>query len=483
MAIEVPKIDPTTKAILEPKTNAAISKKVADDITAGNTPVRSAVNTVSAEAASGIAVQSRNYASLQAAFNATPSGGTLVIEPRTHTINGTVTVSKPVTIDGHGAIFKQIGADAPGFIITTDDVTINGITMTGPGGTVWASKSRAIQLIGDSPTERRKNLRLNGCHFKDWGTGALWAQNVADVKITNCDVTNTAHVGFLFMTADNCEVTGGTIRNVRHPVGRDVAYGVAFTQWDGTHPRSTNCKAIGVTVDGCNWEALDTHGGQNIVFSGNIIRNSRRGIACVWVGDLAPLDIVVTGNNIAANPAESGTVQSAIYLVGSGAPGAVVEYATGSITGNVIRGHGGGDGNTLGGISFYFSRGATVQGNTIIEASGGAGIVPYQDNIGFNVTGNTIIDAWSDTFSGVCGIYVRGERNEGYIGDNKLVRGTKAATYVNRYGLRALTPDTPGNKIRVGINDFNSATSAAAYYNLPLDTTYGQVSTTVPPKA
>lgn len=50
MAIEVPKIDPTTKAILEPKTNAAISKKVADDITAGNTPVATALNAASVQA-------------------------------------------------------------------------------------------------------------------------------------------------------------------------------------------------------------------------------------------------------------------------------------------------------------------------------------------------------------------------------------------------------------------------------------------------
>ncbi|MDZ4232632.1 MAG: right-handed parallel beta-helix repeat-containing protein, partial [Dietzia sp.] len=419
-----------------------------------------------------------------AAMAAVAPGGRIRIPygTLTNTTSTKLLVTKRVTIEGHGAAIKVTNINLAGLAVSADGVTILGLHFEGPNATAYSANSRAIEAIGQSATTRLSRLSLLNCTFANWRACALWGQWVDRVKVIDCDVTSTAYGGFVFLSASNSEVRGGTIANINFVAPQNVAYGIVFTHLTAggleAHPRSTNCKAIGVTIDGCNWEALDTHSGDGIVFSGNIMRNCTRGIVAVPTASLGtgPLRVTITGNTIDSGRSDGGA-QSGIIVRGSAdGSGVVQEYATGTINGNTVIGHGGAEGDTLGGVSFYYTRGMAVEGNTVQGSSGAGGIVPFRDNEGFVVANNTIVDVWSNTYGGVAGVHLRSLNNKGFIGGNNMSAAGKTATHVNLFGLRCSV--ATGTVVKVGLNDFRAA--ATKYLSLPAGTEFAAVTTTAP---
>jgi hypothetical protein len=218
---------------------------------------------------------------------------------------------------------------------------------------------------------------------------------------------------------------------------------------------------VGNTVALVNWEGIDTHSGTGIAITGNTVTSCFRGIAAVaspvsGVDALAPLGVTISGNTVDSNVTD-GSADGGIYFTGAYNGSSVVEYATGSITGNHVFGHAG-PADTIGAVTFYYTRGLVVTGNDVHEASGAGAFSAYRDNLGFTLTGNTIVDVWSNSYSGVAAVNLRSGTNTGTIGGNNHVAGTKTGpTYLNAYGLRVSS--TTATSVVLGPNSFAAATT------------------------
>ena len=100
----------------------------------------------------------------------------------------------------------------------------------------------------------------------------------------------------MILSGRDGRVAGNTVARigvVGAEANDDNAYGIALSNEAG-QPRTPRFVVDGNTVtDVPTWHALDTHGGQNIDFTDNVVRRSSRGLFCRRDG---ATDITVTGN-------------------------------------------------------------------------------------------------------------------------------------------------------------------------------------------
>ena len=180
------------------------------------------------------------------------------------------------------------------------------------------------------------------------------------------------------------------------------------------------------------WEGIDVHAGKKITVRGNTIFNSKFGIVGQTADSISCLELMIANNIIDSGSTDGDVSQAGIELIGN-----VLEQATGTIEGNIIIDCGFESNQSGTGIFMWFTDGVAVTGNHIIRPSR-SGMELIAENKGFNITGNTIIDPWTDaTGGGVTfspAISIRGEGNTGYSGGNTFLNtGDKSATFVLSY--------------------------------------------------
>lgn len=138
-----------------------------------------------------------------------------------------------------------------------------------------------------------------------------------------------------------------------------------------------------------------------------------------------PPENTIISNNLIDSKKTDGSRAVAIYLANQDAN----NYATGSIIGNMVIGHGFQATEHYGAILIRFSKSVNIEGNTIIDPSP-VGIEVSQDNKDFSIFGNNIIDPWAETDHVVAGVYVTdGGNNTGFIDGLNVAKDTKSATY------------------------------------------------------
>ena len=134
------------------------------------------------------------------------------------------------------------------------------------------------------------------------------------------------------------------------------------------------------------------------------------------------------------------------------------QYATGVVSGNVIKNHGDATADALGAMYIHTTRGVVITGNQLINPSA-LGINVHHDNQDLAVMGNTITEVWATTSAECAAIICRLEYNTATIAGNRLaVNGEHAdAPKVNTWGLRVTT--SSNNEIVAFGNQFARATS------------------------
>jgi hypothetical protein len=409
-------------------------------------------------------------AAIQSAINAVDTGGTVVIPAGTYKITAALTVATAVTITGTGTIHQT--ASAHGFTVTADNVTIEGITLTGRhSGTVTLDVDEdAIHVFGASAAAPISNVTVRDVTISGWGMYGVQLKWVEGFTVANCRITRIGYAGVSATSSVRGLVCRNEISTISPGSSGDM-YGVALSRDETdsltTDPHCSDIVVQGNVVEGVAWEALDTHGGQRITFSGNVIRNCYVGVAVVGSDDStnttmwAPRDVVVS-DNVIDSGADDGSAGYGISI--AGAPGATsadpaVEYATCSVTGNTIRGHGTEDNSISGAIYARNTEGLVVSGN-VIERPSPFGICLYYDNRGFAVVGNTMTDAWSDTVLSPSAVASLAENNVGTIAGNSLRDGDKSATYTNVHGVNNTGGATTA--ITFGFNNFAAAANIAS---------------------
>ena len=204
--------------------------------------------------------------------NAINSSDTLIING-VYRLNQTIRISKPILIKGGARLIFNKNIKV-GVSIESSDVTLSGLTLK--------SKSKQSKVLQAKGTGKRPlcNLRIEGCTFRG-GMNAIDLDYIDDSFITNNHIRSIGYAGIALHSCHNVDVTFNHIIDINLDHANRNSYGIAATFHYG-HPKSTNIRINNNIVENNPyWEALDTHGGENIMFINNTVRNCWRGIAAV----------------------------------------------------------------------------------------------------------------------------------------------------------------------------------------------------------
>jgi len=216
--------------------------------------------------------------------------------------------------------------------VSSDNVTIDGVSIASSG-----TSGIAIRATGTASNPIR-NLTIRNCTIKGFNVG-IEARYVVNLVIEGCLVEDAAYGGVMVYSGIGGRIAANTIARigVGVPTNGDTennAYGIALSRiatTSFTHdPRTTDFVVDGNVVEDVPlWHGLDTHAGNRITFSNNVIRRCARPIFITVDGTgTHPTDITVTGNRLEAGvELPEGTNMRAITLV---------NLETGTITNNAI---------------------------------------------------------------------------------------------------------------------------------------------------
>jgi parallel beta-helix repeat protein len=396
---------------------------------------------------------------MQAALTAA-GGNSIVIPPGSYNI-GTTALSVPAgtTVFAYGATLTWTG-DVVG-VTFAPSATLQsrwfGGKLVGSGYTPQTSTCKAMFCEGTAATYSL-GPEVQDVEITLWKFYGINFSFTFNARVLNCNIHGINYAGVAGLSCNNMKVDGNYIGQLTAGPGQD-AYGCFIDRSEGTleqYPLSTNCSmSNNIVEDVPYWHGLDTHGGQHFVFEGNIIRNCKRGInvtssdngsnVSIW----APKHCIVSNNTISCY-----YTGNAINLNGAFDGSTHVDYARGCIIeGNTIYG-GGEDGGSPyeGAIRLRGTDGCKVS-NNILERPAAAGISIYFDNLGIDVSGNTISNVGDSANSSVSCISMNGNNNTGFINGNTFNYDSAWATYNSVFAF-SMSSGRTGCNLTIGPSTF-----------------------------
>lgn len=430
------------------------------------------------------------------------------------------TVKSNTVVRGEGAIIVQPNAHTGATISTgteyvgfrldcgTTNVVIEGFDFRGPyyGITcVPAYRSVGINISGrydqyfynnanypSNPTTAvsgtSQNITLRNNQFNGWGQSAVIADQIDQFYCRNNRFVNC--------TRDGVRMYGVKYFDVSHNYIREMApgfttegtapnynvYGVTATRIyhctaaDGT---LTDYRASAFGIIGDNivrdcptWKALDTHGGTDIVFSGNVIENAHIGIGVdkggfnTADGYAPPRRIKIVDNHIVADASNTAGNRCGIFCVAEDETANNIGQDL-IISDNYVTGYGEQtkDGNIV--VSNY-QRGS-ITGNVIV--GGLRSGINFQNRVeDFSVRGGVIANVGITTAPFLAGISVAGVEQRVSIDGVTFIKSDTADT------MNAVSTVSPSAGYGVKMGDGNTfqgtVTPAPSPGHLVVDSPY-----------
>ena len=319
----------------------------------------------------GVAVET---ALIQAAIDATPTGGTLIF-PGNFTYNlgaGVLEVTRAIRVEG-GSFRSATGR---AIRVTGSGAEIRGANITGPGTTVpYVKGNPGIEVRGTNTGYI--TAKIIGCTIRGMRDTGIAAEYVRDIEVSGNTVENFRYAGIMLNSVKRGTVSYNTVREaVQDTVG--LSYGIAISDLENTvAARSEDVSVSFNHVEGVrDGEGIDTHGGKNITFASNTVKECRNGIV-LTVGSnnrtTAPQGCRVIGNYITA-PILTGQRITAGVAVGGSASGNPLHplMADAVVVGNNLAG-------TTVPLSLAASTGATVDRVKSIFANNAGDTPPVTD--------------------------------------------------------------------------------------------------------
>jgi len=386
-----------------------------------------------------------------------PSGSVITLEANTsYVVASMLSITKPVTIIGNQSTLNFNFTSTSAINIQSSNVKLDLLNLTGSSGTTYISTSHGILITGSTTSSYFDNISITRCTIKNFSSTAIRFRYVRNFSISQCNISNIPYAGMLLLSCEDGHISDNNIKNIHGtaaPSGGN-AYGIALTK-DNLAIGDSVCKRITVIGNNVNyvptWEGLDTHGAENCTFIGNTVVDCLRGISIVDADGpepVSPKNVTATGNIVDSLGLPDDANRYSIYFTGSDSP---VIYATGSITGNSLRG---------GGIYLRTTKSLVVSSNNIYRPLNG-GIYMLRNNTWANITGNIIEDVFAEGSINTAAILMTSsDSNSAYISGNSLVRGDKTVSSgtINAYGFRSNS--ITNNRAVFGKNDFSRAATA-----------------------
>ena len=234
------------------------------------------------------------------ALDTVPAGSTFTCpEGDRYKLTGPLNLAKPVTIEGGEFLPHNTGR---GLNITASDVTIRGSRFTSTSAANPLASHQIIAASGTSSAPLRR-VTVDRVIIDKSRYHGVWLEWCEDVKVRDCQITDFQYGAVMLVSVTRGEVSGCIIRNGLQEGSLVNAYGIAATDLVNTVAgRSKDILITRNVVDNIpNWEGIDTHGGERITITDNIITRCRDGIAAVAGNSsraTAPKDLVISGNTI-----------------------------------------------------------------------------------------------------------------------------------------------------------------------------------------
>lgn len=246
---------------------------------------------------------------------------------------GPLQVTQPTKIVG-GMLSVTSG---PAFEITSSNVELDRVQILGgmsSGG--YESGQKLIWAKGTS-TAMLENIVITQCRLFGSRGNNIWLDWCKDSTVSLNIIKRFYYSGIMLISCDGVTIQGNQVFDARMQDPVVNVYGIACTDYDNTvAARSKNITITGNRCHLIDWEAIDTHGGDGIVVTGNVVTASPRGIALV-VGNAsrltAPVHCVVSGNLVNGQGARY-TSREGIILVGLS-----TALASATVTGNMVLNH------------------------------------------------------------------------------------------------------------------------------------------------
>lgn len=279
--------------------------------------------------------------------------------------------------DGIGATeFLQLSSatNRGGFDIDgASNLTLRDFTFTGTraGDTAVVDNTCIITRDGVGAD----NILIEDVEIKDFGFYGIEIRDCDDVMINRCRLTNLGRAGVLGIGCLRNYVHNCFIKNISPGSGGNPGFlnrfGITFSMDESTPGRRSQfCEAINNHIeDISSWEAIDTHGGVDILIDGNTIINCAIGVfigSATSTANLPPERWKVVNNHF--NNTGNAVSRAAILLAASPDGGTTVgnDFV---ISNNYIQGYGTHDEavNQEGALDITFARDITVTGNNFIQ--------------------------------------------------------------------------------------------------------------------
>ncbi|WP_286936126.1 right-handed parallel beta-helix repeat-containing protein [Achromobacter sp. UBA4530] len=398
------------------------------------------------------------------------------------------TVRSGTKVIGHGAVIVQPNYDAAATIsvgnencglrvdVGSDGIEISGIEFRGPfyGAAVLpVYRSIGVSISGRydqyfynnpnwpnnpavTPSSTSSNIKVRDCVFDGWGQSGVLADQIDQLQVIGCKMLNCGRDGLRMYGVRNFLASQNYIDNMAPGFPAEGVdpnnnvYGITATRiyrsaaLDGSIDvyRTTAYGQIALNVvRNCRtWKALDTHGGTDILFVDNVIRNAHIGIGIDKGGFTAtqgfapPRRIKCRGNIIIADASNAAGNRSGIFAVANDATDTNIGQDL-ELSGNYITGFGEDtrDGNLV--VSNY--RHVVLDGNTIIGGlRSGINLQGTVEDI--SITGGMIADIAVSTLGNCVAIQAQAAPQRGVI-DGVMFRKTDAADSMTAISMASAT--------------------------------------------
>ncbi|WP_409274913.1 right-handed parallel beta-helix repeat-containing protein [Neobacillus sp. SCS-31] len=334
-------------------------------------------------------------------------------------------------------------------------VKLYGIELQGAGNKMADSKGIGIRIQGAGAAGYAKNIVVEDVKIRNIGFYGILAEFADNVKISNTIIHDIGFAGFGGLSVRNIHIDKSHIKGIS-PGSKGNAYGVFYSRKGAessleAHPRSADSSVTDSIIEDIPlWEALDTHGGENITFNNNTIRNTKVGIAFVNATGNDGTDVYGSQKCTAKGNRIDG-IGKGYGIVVAGASSDNSRDCT--IEGNQLTEAGQQGNNISGAIQASYTKDLVIKNNTLVNSYAN-GIHLYTQNQQFSVSGNKVEDVQDNVYVAPSAIAFRSGNNSGTIAGNSLIRkNEKLNVYVSLRGINISTP--AGMELLIGQNTNN----------------------------
>ncbi|WP_181884507.1 right-handed parallel beta-helix repeat-containing protein [Neobacillus piezotolerans] len=368
------------------------------------------------------------------------AGKVIVLPPgSSFKISGLV-VPDNTTIIGYGSKLYNDKKHQP-LLTIGNGVKLYGIELQGAGNTKADPKGVGIRIRGANASNYVKNIVIEDCFIHDIGFYGILAKFADNVRISNTVIRDIGFAGVGGLSVSNMHINKSHIKSIS-PGNKGNAYGVFYSRKGAennvkAHPRSTNSSVTNSIIEDIPlWEALDTHGGENITFNNNTIRNTKVGIAFVNATGKGGKELFGSQKCTAKGNRIEG-IGKGYGIVVAGTPS---DHSSGcTIEGNRLLKTGQQGNGSSGAIQASYTKGLVIKKNTLVNSYAN-GVHLYTHNQQFSVTENRVEDVQDNLYKTPSAIALRSGHNSGTIAGNNLIKkNPKLNRFVSIRGINITT--------------------------------------------